>query len=214
MQQKTTKDINGLRKSILLMGGRVEQQITRAFQSIVEQDRTIGKEVRVDEEQINDMELDIEAECLEILALDHPVASDLRFVISVMRINTSLERIADLAVGIAKRGSKITKAQESFTVPESVPEMMKATIKMIHNAIESLAHDDTILARKVREADDEVDDLRRKVLFWAQQNAAKLTATSISLITIASKIERIADMATNIAEDVIFAVEGENTRHS
>lgn len=214
MQQKTTKDINGLRKSILLMGGRVEQQTTRAFQSLVEQDRTLAKEVRVDDEQINDMELDIEAECLEILALDHPVASDLRFVLSVMRINTNLERIADLAAGVAKRGSKITKAQETFTMPEAVPKMMNATIKMLHNAIEALAHDDTLLAGKVREADDEVDNLRKEVLSWAQDRAVELTATSISLITIATKIERIADMATNIAEDVIFAVEGENIRHS
>ena len=214
MQQKTTKDIASLRKDILLMGGKVEQQVTRSFQSMVEQDRALAKEVRGDDEQINDMELDVESECLDILALDHPVASDLRFVLSVMRINTNLDRIADLASGVAKRGSKIAKAHETFEMPKAVPAMMKATTQMLHNAIESLAHDDTLLARKVREADDEVDDLRKEVLSWAQENAAELTATSISLITIATKIERIADMATNIAEDVIFAVEGEYIRHS
>ena len=214
MQQKTTKDIASLRKDILLMGGKVEQHVSKAFQSVLDSNRSMAKEVRGEDELINDMELDVESECLEILALDHPVASDLRFVLAVMRINTNFERIADLAAGVAKRGSKIAKAHESFTLPPSVSQMMQATTVMLHNSIEALAHNDPLLARKVREADDEVDSLRKDILVWAQENAAQLTATSISVITIATKIERIADMATNIAEDVIFAIEGEIIRHS
>ncbi len=196
------------------MGGQVEQLVTRSFQSLVEGDRGLAKEVRIEDHEIDEMEIDVEAECLEILALDQPVASDLRLVLAVMRINTNLERISDLAGGVAKRGSKITKAHEVFDMPTAVPEMMEATKLMLHNAIESFAHDDALLARKVREADDKVDDLRKDVLDWAQENAAKLTATSISLITVATKIERIADLATNIAEDVIFMIEGEVVRHS
>jgi phosphate transport system protein len=160
------------------------------------------------------MELGIEAVCLEILALDQPVASDLRLVLAVMRINTSLERIADLASGVAKRGSKIAKAHEVFTMPKSITDMMQATASMLHNSVESFAHSDPLLARKVREADDQVDDLRKDVLRWTQQHIAELTLTSISLVTVATKIERIADLATNIAEDVIFMIEGEVVRHT
>ncbi|MAI66796.1 MAG: phosphate transport system regulatory protein PhoU [Phycisphaerae bacterium] len=214
MNTKIEKGISRLRKDILLMAGEVESQVYRSFQSLVEQNRDLAKEVRVDDTNINSMEMDLESECLEILALDHPVASDLRFVLATMRIVNSLERMADLAAGVAKRGSKISKSKDIVVMPSALLGMMNSTTAMIKNVIESLASDDTLLARRVRESDDEVDELRKEVLSWAQSSIADLTATSISIITIATKIERIADLATNIAEDVIFAVEGENVRHS
>ena len=214
MENKVAKDISDLRSHLLELANRVQKHLEKAFKSFTDSDVAMSKEVRRKDSIINDMELDIESECLRILALDHPVASELRFVLTVMRINNHLERIADLAAGVAKRGAKVNQAKELFNIPEAVPRMMDATTKMVHKAIQSLALDDTGIAQEVRDADDYVDDLRKEVLDWAQENASSLTATSISFITIATKIERVADLATNIAEDVIFAVDGSIVRHT
>tara|TARA_X000000368_G_C22994268_1_gene695844 strand:+ start:350 stop:994 length:645 start_codon:yes stop_codon:yes gene_type:complete len=214
MENKVTNDIADLREHLLGLAGRVEDHLEKAFQSFTNSDVALSKEVRREDSIINEMELDIEAECLKILALDHPVATELRFVLSVMRINTHLERIADLAAGVAKRGAKVIQAQELLNIPEAIPRMMNATTKMVHQAIRSLALGDTGIAQEVRDADDYVDDLRKEVLDWAQANASTFTATSISFITIATKIERVADLATNIAEDVIFAIDGSIVRHT
>ena len=165
--------------------------------------------------EIDRMEVDVEEEVLKILALYQPVAADLRFVVAVLKINNDLERMGDLAKNVAKRVMALS-GRERYDLPVDFRGMAARAKSMVKDSLDALVNSDTQLAQKVRDSDDEVDVLRRAVEKQIQQEIAahpERTDALMPLNAVARHLERIADMATNIAEDVIYMVDGEIVRH-
>jgi len=208
-------ELTDLRRSILAMGAAVEQRLNQAIRALFDFDVDAGEFVRTHDDEIDRMEIEIEQECLKVLALSQPVASDLRFVLAVMRINSTLERIADMARGIAKRALHLDKLNPP-PFPDALRRMAEETRGMFSNALASIADEDAVLARRVREHDERVDDLQKEVFLWVQHEIPRhveQTHAAIDILSAARKLERIADLCTNIAEDVIFLTEGAVVRH-
>ena len=208
-------ELTTLRRSVLEMCGVIELRLDQALQGLFKNQRDDSLEVRHGDSDVNEMELEIEAQCLNILALGQPVAGDLRFVLSVMRINSSLERIGDLTKSIAKRSLSLFK--HPMPLPDGLTLMADTTCSMLQACVKSFAGEDVEQARRVRQSDQIVDDLQKEVISWAQESITGQvdTATAaIDIMSIARKLERIADLATNIAEDVIFLAEGSLVRHT
>jgi phosphate transport system protein len=162
------------------------------------------------------MEVDAEKECVRILALSHPVAGDLRLVLATARITTDLERIGDMAKGIAKRALHLEEIVAPG-IPTILQQMSKATTDMFGQAIEALANEDVVQARSVLAQDERVDDLQKEMFVWARDaimDDPEQTEACIDMLSIARKLERIADLSTNISEEVIFLVEGKVTKHA
>ncbi len=205
-----------LRRTLLTMGAISEQRVNQALDALINFDKTLAEEVRAKDDDLDEMEVDIEAECLRILALHHPVARDLRFVLAAIRINADLERLGDLAKGISKRLLLIPEG-EQIPNPPALAEMADAVRKILADSLKSLSEDDAELASAVRRADEYIDDKQREMFTWAEAEIPEHVATAQSVIHMlfaVRSIERIADLATNIAEDVIFYVEGSIVRHT
>jgi phosphate transport system protein len=205
-----------VRRMILTMAAAVEQQVDRAVRALQTKDIALAREVRDSDSEINQVELDIENECLRIFALTHPVAGDLRFVMAVLRMNSNLERIGDKAKSIAKRVIDLTDCAP-LPSPPALMDMAREARTMLGNALTALANEDADLARNVRRSDDRVDDMQRHVFTWAHLEIPRHVETTqavIDVLSIARAFERIADLSTNIAEDVIFLVEGSVVRHT
>lgn len=211
------KELDLLRRQVLKMGASVEHRVAEAIDALLKGDIAEAREVRTGDDEIDAMDLDIEAECLRILALGHPVAGDLRFIFSVIRINNDLERIADLAKSIAKRVIAMQDYPTAIEPPSALTEMARCTLRMLSDALAAMSNEDAALCNHIRRADDQVDDLLKEMFIWAQTTIPQnvdMTGPAIDLLSIARKLERIADMTTNIAEDVIFIIEGQVVRHT
>ena len=208
-------DLLGLRRDLLSLGALVERQVTRSFEAMSKSDEAIALEVKEGDAEVDALDLKIEEECMRLLALGSPMAGDLRTILSTQRISGQLERIADLAKGISKRTIKLCKLS-AIRLPSSIIEMSDGMRSMISDALEALTNDDVELCRRIRMADDLVDTLNKEVLQWSRNEITgnvHNTEAAIHLLTIAQRIERMADITTLIAEDVIFRVEGNNVRH-
>lgn len=209
-------EIVEVRRTILSLAKTVELQVQRAIGALVNQDVAQARQVRAGDEDINRIEVDIENECLRIFALTHPVAGDLRFIMAVLRINSDLERIGDKAKTIAKRVIDLAECP-SLPLPASLVEMARQSQRMFSTVLTALENNDAELCRTVRQSDDRVDDLQRELFNWAHTEIPRHTESTqavIDVLSISRALERIADMSTNIAEDIIFAVEGTVVRHS
>ena len=209
------RDLELLEQNLLNQSSMVEQMAFRAVQSLRELRVDIVKEVLASEETVNYREVEIEEECLKILALHQPVAVDLRRVATVLKINGDLERIADLAVNICERTHSLTQYPD-FQMPPNLDEMAEAAISMVRDAIDSFVRLDIEAARDVCARDDLVDDLNRQVITDLYQLIAADPADvepAFHFYSASRHVERIGDHATNIAEDVIYLVDGEIARH-
>jgi phosphate transport system protein len=209
------REIDHLKKMILDEAAQVEESLQKAMKALKEKDVDLAKEVMDSDDIIDQMEIDVEEECLKILALHQPVAIDLRFVISVLKINNDLERIGDLTANIAERAHSLFNYMPLELAP-AILEMVPECLSMLKNSIDSLVNMDTELANEVCDADEKVDELHASMYKNVQQNI-KDTCEDIepylNMLGISRYLERIADHATNIAEDVIYMVEGEISRH-
>jgi phosphate transport system protein len=215
MAKQLQRQIEGLKQKILFVGTLVEEAIAKAISALVNRDRNMAQGVIDADNEIDSMEVDVEAEVLKILALYQPVAADLRFVVAVLKINNDLERMGDLAKNIAKRVVFLTNC-ERFDLPGDFREMAGKAQSMVKQSLDALVNSDTPLARKVRETDDEVDAMRRSIDDSLEKEIAQHPERAECLMRLASvsrHLERLADMATNVAEDVIYMVEGEIVRH-
>lgn len=208
--------VDHLKKRILGLGAVVEEAVYNAVKAIETRDARLAIEVIKGDERVDTLEVEVEEECLKILALHQPVATDLRFVVSVFKINSDLERIGDLAVNIAHRA----KALCDLPVPDSVlidfGDLAAKVHRMLHNSLAALVNLDGKLAESILAADDEVDSMNRDVhirvndlLRTNTKDVDRLTL----FLSISRNLERIADHATNIAEDVIYTIEGRIVRH-
>ncbi|MBN1905785.1 MAG: phosphate signaling complex protein PhoU [Deltaproteobacteria bacterium] len=208
-------EIEKIKKQILSLGAMVEEQLNRAIKAVETKNLDIAKGVIESDRRVDEIEVEIEEECLKILALHQPVAVDLRFISAVIKINNDLERIGDEAVNIAERVIYLgTRAPLNVSFDYS--EMSVKTIKMVKNSLDALVNLDLELALRLRIDDNAIDALDRgffqKVSNSLPDNPEN-AGSLIQLFLISRHLERIADHATNIAEDVIYLIEGVIHRH-
>jgi len=211
-QQRAIETLN---QKILLLGTRVEENVRLAVRSIEQHDAELAGQAIDNDDEIDDMEVDVEEECLKILALYQPVAADLRLIVATLKINNDLERVGDLAVNVAERALYLA-SQPRVEVAFDFNRMGECAQAMLANSLDALVRGDANLARRVCAADDEVDAMNRKVYIRVQDAIRKSPEhleTLIHLLSVSRHLERIADLATNIAEDVIYMREGEIVRH-
>jgi len=209
------REIDRLKQMLMSLCQVVEDNLRRAVKSIKEQDTELAREAIEKDVEIDQMEVDVEEECLKILALYQPVAIDLRFIITALKINNDLERIGDLAVNLAER-SVFLAAQETADVFLDLDAMTKKTESMLRKSLDALVNMDSKLAYEVCAADDEVDAMNHQMYLEVQDEIRAHPDRTQSLIHILSAsrhLERVADHATNIAEDVIYMIEGRIVRH-
>jgi phosphate transport system protein len=215
MTRHFQKEIEKIKKRILHLTAMVEESLSDAVKSFTDRDVRLAEKVIDGDTKIDQMEVEVEEECLKILALHQPVAIDLRFLIAVLKINNDLERIGDLAVNIAQRTQAL--AQSSMkAVPFDLSSMLHVTLGMVKKSADALVDLDTNAAYEVCQSDDEVDEYHRSAYTAVQQEIQKNPAAAeyfICLLSISRNLERIADHATNIAEDVIYMVDGQIIRH-
>ena len=197
------------------MAGLVESAISRSVRSLVDQNRELAEQVIRDEPKINSMEMEIDGMATRLLALRQPVAKDLRFLTSALKINTDLERIGDLAQHIAERS--LSLMHHPLVRPMvDIPTMASLVQSMLLKCLDAFVNGDEALARSVLLADDEVDRLRDAVyaeLLNTMQRDPGVVPAAVDLIFVARNLERIGDHATNIAEDVVFLINGIDVRH-
>ena len=215
MAKHLQRELENLKKELLLIASMVENATRKALTALVERRRELAEEVIDEDYLINEKEVKIEEECLKILALYQPVAIDLRFVITALKVNNDLERVGDLAVNIAERAVFLS-SREMLALTLDFPGMADKAQSMLAASLDALTHNDVKLARQVITMDDAVDLANRrmiKALRRLMQDNPATIKRAIHLFSISRQLERIADLATNIAEDVIYMVEGEVVRH-
>ena len=215
MTKHFIRELEKTKKMILTLGAMAEERVHLAIKAIRKKDASVAQKIITSDYELDEMEVDIEEECLKILALYQPVAIDLRFLIAMIKINNDLERIGDEAVNIAQRVGIIAKWDEPQTTFD-YSLMAKKTEKMLKMSLDALVNMDTDIAFKVSILDDEVDAIKDQV-YDHVKNAIDLRVDRggylINLLLISRHLERIADHATNIAEEVIYMIEGEIIRH-
>lgn len=210
------KDIEKLKKKILTLSVVVEEALFDAVTAVKKRDDELAQKVIDNDRQIDEMEVEVESDCLKILALHQPVASDLRYVISVLKINNDLERVGDLAANIAQRAVEM-KFQGQSAIPFNFDPMFEEVKAMLEKSLKALIQLDLEEAKMVRAMDDEVDEMHRNVYHFTEEKIREnpeMTGIFLQILSLSRYLERIADLATNIAEDVIYMVEGTIARHS
>lgn len=215
MTKHFQNEIERLKKHILYLAAMVEKSLIASVQSFNDRNLEIADEVIDSDQKIDAQEVEVEEECLKILALHQPVAADLRYVVAVLKIDNDLERIADLAVNIAKRTKNIVLSGE-IKEPINLGEMVELAIKMVRESVDALVQNDTVKASQVILNDDEMDLYHKQNYKIGQEHIKtnpEATEYYINLLSVSRNLERIADHATNIAEDVIYMIEGEIVRH-
>ena len=209
------REIETLKKNLLSLCAAVEAKLWQAIKSLHKHDAKLAREIVNSDIEIDQMEVNLEEECLKILALHQPVAIDLRFIITALKINNDLERIGDLAVNVAERSEYLA----SHPVPNvqfDFQRMAEITQAMLRNSLDALVNMDCKLAREVCTTDDKVDQMNREMYAIVKQGVRDFPdhiEELIHMLSISRHLERIADHATNIAEDVIYMVHGEIVRH-
>jgi phosphate transport system protein len=215
MTKHFRKELENIKKRILTLGSMVEDLVHTSVQAVDRVDADLADRIIKRDREINETEVDIEEECLKVLALHQPVAVDLRFIIAVIKINNELERIGDQAVNIAQRVQVIAKRPKPpFWFDYS--EMGEKAQKMLRMSLDALVNLDVDLAYRVITLDDEVDQIKSDAydkIKQAIQDLPERVGYYINLLLISRHLERLADHATNIAEEVIYLVEGEIFRH-
>ena len=216
MRTRFQLGLDELREKLLKMGGMAEQAVDRACRAYRERDLTLCHRVVENESLINAAEREIDGIALDLLAMQQPMAIDLRFILAVVKINADLERVGDQAVNIAERVMDMMELPAA-ELPVDVPRMASAAAAMVQRALESFIEGKAELAQAVLEMDNVVDRMRDEVfisLVHTMNQDPATTRQALDALLIARNLERVADHATNIAEDVIFWVRGADVRHS
>ena len=209
------EELKSLKEKLLEMAARAEEQIALAVRGLKDREEKLACQVLDREESINLLDIEIDEMCMRFLALRQPMATDLRFITSAMKISSDLERIADLAVNIAERTIDLLKQPELKPLID-IPRMAEMAQAMVRDALNAFVNGDEALARDVCQRDDQVDQLNdqvfRELLTYMMQEPGTI-ARAVDLILVGRHLERIADHATNIGEDVIYMVQGKTIKH-
>jgi phosphate transport system protein len=215
MSRHLQSEIEKLKKKILALSAQVEQNVHNAVRAVANRDAKLARQVVEADYLVDQAEVEVEEECLKVLALHQPVAVDLRFIIALLKINNDLERIGDLAVNIAERAGSLS-IQPPVDAPFDFVGMATIVESMLKRSLDALVQLDPDIARSVGASDDEVDEINRgmyqKVKDGIRRNPEHVDSY-ITLLSISRHLERIADHTTNIAEDVLYLTEGEIVRH-
>ena len=216
MRVKFHQSLDDLKEKLLVMAGMAEQAIQRSIEAYRTRDLAICELVFRAEPSINRLEREIDQMALDLLAMEQPMAIDLRFILSVIRINADLERVGDQAVNIAVRVREMG-AFANIDLPVDIPKLASLASTMVRKALQAFIEADAELAQSVLKLDDQVDEMN-DAAFYSLSNLIKerseLTPQSLNALIIARNLERVGDHATNIAEDVIFWVRGADVRHN
>lgn len=215
MDRYFDEELHKLRDRLTLMSSLVEQMIERSISMLTERKEELARDIGEDEKKVNMMQIEIDDFALKLIALRQPAASDLRFIISAVKINSDLERIADLAVNISQRAADLLK-EPPLKPFVDLPRMAELAQKMLKDSIDAFTSNNASLAKDVCKRDDLVDNLNyqifRELLTYMLQDPKNINY-SVELLLVARHLERIGDHATNISEDVIYIVEGRDIRH-
>jgi len=215
MTEHFRRDLDAIKKQLLEVGALVEDAVKKATFALLDRQKDLAVEVKDLDAVIDRKEVEVEEACLKSLALHQPVAADLRFLVVVLKVNNDLERMGDLASNIAARALYLSD-RPPLPFPRDLPSMAGKVEEMVRESLDSLVRRDTTLARKVLMDDDHVDTLNKEMFetFEEMMQEDHTTVKRASqTLSVSRHLERIADLATNIAEDVIYMVEGEVIRH-
>jgi phosphate transport system protein len=216
MSRHFHEELEALKQTLLAMGGLVEDQIRRVMKALLERDDVVAQEVIERDRQVNTYDVEVDEQCVSLLALHQPAAGDLRFITTAMKIVTDLERIGDQAVNIAQRVLELN-AEPQLKPYIDLPRMAERAQRMVKESLDAFVARDTALARQVCGEDAEVDALKEQIfreLLTFMMEDPRTIPRAIRLILISRFMERVADHATNIAEMVIYMVEGKMVRHT
>jgi phosphate transport system protein len=215
MTKHIERQIENLKERILRLGTLVEEAISKSITALINRDTSLAQRVIANDSEIDAMEVEVEEECLKMLALYQPVAADLRFVVAALKINNDLERMGDLARNIAKRVTQL-EGGDPYDLPPEIRTMATQAQEMVRQCLDAVVKRDPTLARQVREEDDIVDEARQRIqrrVLQGIKDQPENVENLLRINSVSKHIERIADMATNIAEDVVYMVEGDIVRH-
>jgi len=209
------QDLQALKEEILEMGGRAEAIIQKSVEALKRRDRRLAEEVFTDDRAIDRLEIDVDERCVSLLALRQPMAVDLRFITAALKIGNDLERVGDHAVNIAQSAQRL--ADEPPLKPlVDIPRMAELAASMLREALDAFVRRDGATARTLVRRDDEVDNLNRQVfrelLTYMIEDPHTITR-AMELILVARNLERVADLATNVAEEVVFITEARIIKH-
>ena len=210
------EELEALKQTLLAMGGLVEDQIRRVMKALLERDDAMAQEVIERDRQVNSYDVEVDEQCVSLLALYQPAAGDLRFITTAMKIVTDLERIGDQAVNIAQRVLELNREPQLKPYID-LPRMAEKAQRMVKESLDAFVVRDTALARQVCGEDSEVDLLKEQIfreLLTFMMEDPRTIPRAIRLILISRFIERVADHATNIGEMVVYLVEGKMVRHT
>jgi len=215
MERHFDEELNELKTRLLLMGGRAETVVHKAIDALKRRDAALADEVIADDRAIDELEIEIDERCVRLLALRQPVGQDLRFITSALMIVNDLERVGDHAVNIAQSAQKLCKEPELKPLVD-IPRMAEIATRMLTEALDSFVRNDAEAARRILVEDDEVDHLKRQItrelLSYMKESPATITR-ALELILVSRNLERVADLATNIAEEVVFIAEARVIKH-
>jgi len=215
MTQHLTREISQLKKKMLSLCALTEESVQMAVKSLEVRDNNLANKVIERDQEIDQQEVEVEEDCLKILALHQPVAIDLRFIVAVLKINNDLERIGDLSANIAER-TLILSSESVIESPIDLVDMAGRVKNMLKSSLDALVNMDQNLAKSVLVMDDEVDDIYRqmyKSVVQRIQTDSTKTIGYLNILSVSRQLERIADHTTNICEDIIYMVTGEIIRH-
>ncbi len=216
MERRLDQDLDRVRQALLKMGGMVEGMVAKATQALLDRNNQLCAEVIEGDNQVDQMEIEIDEACHLILGTKQPTAVDLRFLVAVMKINSDLERIGDSAVNIAQSVEQLNE-QPTLKPYIDLPHLSQLVQDMVRKSLDAFVRRDTALATEVCQSDDAVDGLYKQIfreLLTYMIEDPKTVSRALHLLLVSRNMERIADHATNIAEDVIYYVEGRDIRHS
>ncbi|MCX6645688.1 MAG: phosphate signaling complex protein PhoU [bacterium] len=215
MRAHLDRDMERLKKDILTMGAMVEKAIFNAIDALVTRNIGLAEEVIASDYDIDMQEIEVEEDCLKILALYQPVAGDLRYIVSILKVNNDLERMGDLAGHIANRAGVLSKL-DTIGMPENFDKLVNLVKGMVRDSLDALVHQDSELALKIIGTDDQVDELHMQIyreLRDRMRQEKGIIDRAFYTISVCRHLERIADYATNISEDIYFTATGEIIRH-
>lgn len=215
MKEHFAEQLEDLRRNLILLGGEVERQIQRAIEALIEADEKKAEEVIASDGEIDRMEMMVEEQAVQLLALQQPVAVDLRFLVAALKINNDLERIGDHAVNIAE-GAQRLAGQRPFKPFIDIPYMAEVAMSMLKQSLDAFVNRDAELARRVIKKDDILDEknvsIIRELLTYMAEHPSLITYC-LELISVSKNLERVGDLATNICEDTIFIAEARWVKH-
>ena len=209
------RDLERLAREVLSLGALVEEATNHAIEALIHRRAELAETVLQGDDRIDRREVEVEIDCLKMLALHQPVAADLRYIVAILKVNNDLERMGDLAVNVAER-ARYLATHDPLTVDLDFEAMGELVKRMVRDCLDALVRRDVEAARRVMSDDDRVDEINRAmfdVLQASMQEDPKNVKRAVHMLSASRHLERIADVATNIAEDVVFMVDGEVVRH-